>query len=405
MTNYTIKPIHNEADYQSALRQVGSLFEKEELTPEELNFLDVMSILIENWENRETEQTPIQSPSIVDMIEFRMEALNLKRRDLIPYIGSASKVNEVMNGKRNLTVPMIRALHKHLSIPLEFLCQESLPAEDSFYDEFLKEVPRYKGVIKQLGWEFQEDISQKLHQVIEDLGGFDKLPKGLVARKNDENRESAKTDRLALLHWMIRLLYLSKNALTNTAPYKPIDFSVLEQVVRFSVFPDGLKQAIGFLKKQGIVVQVLKHPKRTYLDGATLYFQDHPIIGLTLRYDRIDSVWFTLMHELSHVLHDCDALQKGDIFTDDITIDTNKGKHSDIEQQADKTAKEALIPHQYQAELDKLIQFPTLSDLLSLAGKIGINPAIVAGRVRYELGNYRIFKEFSSFKTGLLNDS
>ncbi|MCE2930380.1 MAG: hypothetical protein LW809_03195 [Vampirovibrionales bacterium] len=403
MKNQTplIRLIESAEDYELALSEIYLLIQRDDLNQAEAQFLKVQSKLVDDWEKEQGYE--LKQPSVKDWILHRMEERGLSRRDLIPYIGSASRVNEVLNGKRELTITMIRALHKHLNIPLEALTQEPLPNEDSQHDYLLSQASRYKNVIKKLNFNFCdfEEVSVRLNKVITELGGFEKIPKGALARKNDENRLSAKTDRIALQLWMIRLLDLVNSKIDNTPKYQAIDVPFLEEVAKLSIFPNGLTQAFELLQARGIFVEVLPHPQRTYLDGATLYFKGHPIIGLTLRYDRVDNVWFTLMHELAHVVNDLDALKEGDIFTDDITIDTKKGGHSDIEKEADKTAKEAFIPSEYETELQDLIETPILNKLLNLAGKLQINPAILAGRVRYSLGNYRIFKEFSSFKTGL----
>jgi HTH-type transcriptional regulator/antitoxin HigA len=396
-----IRLIESAQDYEVALSEIYLLIQRDDLNQAEAQFLKVQSKLVDDWEKEQG--YGLKQPSVKDWILHRMEERGLSRRDLIPYIGSASRVNEILNDKRGLTIPMIRALHKHLNIPLEALTQEPLPHEDSQHDYLLSQAPRYKNVIKKLNFNFSDfdEVSVGLNTVITKLGGFEQIPKGALARKNDENRVLAKTDRIALQLWMIRLLDIVNDKIKNVSPYKGIDTLFLQQVAKLSIFPDGLTQAFELLQKRGIFVEVLPHPQRTYLDGATLYFKGHPIIGLTLRYDRLDNVWFTLMHELAHVVNDLDALKQGDIFTDDITIDTKKGGHSDIEKKADETAKEAFIPSEYETELQDLIDTPILNKLLNLAGKLQINPAILAGRVRYSLGNYRIFKEFSSFKTGL----
>jgi HTH-type transcriptional regulator/antitoxin HigA len=404
MKNQTplIRLIESAEEYELALSEIYLLIQRDDLNQVEAQFLKVQSKLVDDWEKEQGYE--LKQPSVKDWILHRMEERGLSRRDLIPYIGSASRVNEVLNSKRELTITMIRALHKHLNIPLEALTQEPLPNEDSQFDYLLTQAPRYKNVIQKLGWSFEE-VSVGLNKVITQLGGFEKIPKGALARKNDENRLSAKTDRIALQLWMIRLLEKVNKQIGNTPKYQTIDAPFLEEIAQLSIFPNGLERAFAVLKKRGIFVEILGHPQRTYLDGATLYFKGHPIIGLTLRYDRLDNAWFTLMHELAHVVNDLDALKEGDIFTDDITIDTNKGEHSDIEKQADETAKRAFIPSEYETELQDLIKTPILNKLLDLAGKLQINPAILAGRVRYSLGNYRIFKDFSSFKTGLKDNT
>ena len=92
---------------------------------------DELSVLADLVEVYEEKHFPIDPPTPVEAIRFRMEQAGLEPRDLEPYIGSRGKVSEVLSGKQPLTLPMIRALHKHLGIPAEVLVGESAPAKDA----------------------------------------------------------------------------------------------------------------------------------------------------------------------------------------------------------------------------------------------------------------------------------
>ena len=120
-----VKPIRTDEDLERAMARVDEIFFAEPGTPES-DELDVLEPLIEAYES---ERYPIGLPSPIDAIEFEMDQRNLTRRDLIPYIGSDAKVSEVLSGKRDITMAMARALHKHLKIPAEILLQE--PDADS----------------------------------------------------------------------------------------------------------------------------------------------------------------------------------------------------------------------------------------------------------------------------------
>ncbi len=110
------KIIKTETDYQAALAHLEGLMDAHPDTPEEE--LELFAMLIEAYEQ---ETFPIGLPDPVDAIKFRMEQQGLTRKDLEQYIGSQSKVSEVLNGKRTLSLTMIRALHIGLDIPAEVL--------------------------------------------------------------------------------------------------------------------------------------------------------------------------------------------------------------------------------------------------------------------------------------------
>ena len=109
-----IEPIRTEADYETALARIDELMDAEPGSPEGRE-LDVLVDLVELYETR---HEPMGYPDPVAAIEFRMEQAGLSPRDLIPFIGSRAKVSEVLSGKRAITMPMARALHEHLGIPV-----------------------------------------------------------------------------------------------------------------------------------------------------------------------------------------------------------------------------------------------------------------------------------------------
>jgi HTH-type transcriptional regulator/antitoxin HigA len=137
----------------------------------------------------------------------------------------------------------------------------------------------------------------------------------------------------------------------------------------------------------------LPHLSHTHLDGAAMQLEDGtPVIGLTLRYDRLDNFWFCVCHELAHVsLHMSKGLRS--IFVDDLSPSAKTDRRNDREREADDWAQESLIPvKEWQAS--GIGAKPTVSAILGLAQKLGIHPAIIAGRVRRETGNYHLFTHY-----------
>jgi HTH-type transcriptional regulator/antitoxin HigA len=114
-----IRPLHTEDDYKAALAAVSELVDADPAsgTPDG-DRLDILSILVERYE---AENFPLQSPDPVEAIKFRMEQAGLSVPDMQPYIGNANRVYEVLNGKRALSLTMIRPLHAGLRIPADVL--------------------------------------------------------------------------------------------------------------------------------------------------------------------------------------------------------------------------------------------------------------------------------------------
>jgi HTH-type transcriptional regulator / antitoxin HigA len=113
------KVIKTERDHQAALAYIETLMDK--ASPNEAE-LELWSLLVEKYEE---EHFPIAAPDPIEAIRFRMEQAGLTPADLRPYMQSKSKISEVMNRKRPLSLSMIRALHRGLQIPAEVLVQES----------------------------------------------------------------------------------------------------------------------------------------------------------------------------------------------------------------------------------------------------------------------------------------
>jgi len=115
-----IKPIRNEQDYQKALERLEVIFDAKRGT-EEGDELEILSILIDNYEN---EHFPIGMPDPIEAIKFRMEQMGMKQKDLAEVFGFKSRVSEILNKKRKLTLEMVRNLNTKLHIPTEVLIQD-----------------------------------------------------------------------------------------------------------------------------------------------------------------------------------------------------------------------------------------------------------------------------------------
>ena len=115
-----IQPIKNEQDYDKALAEIEMLWGVDEGT-EKGDKLDILLVLVEDYEEKYHQISP---PDPVEAIKFRMEQMNLTRKDLEPFIGSRGRVSEVLNHRRGLSLNMIRNLHSNLSIPLESLIND-----------------------------------------------------------------------------------------------------------------------------------------------------------------------------------------------------------------------------------------------------------------------------------------
>ncbi|MCB0726827.1 MAG: transcriptional regulator [Ignavibacteriae bacterium] len=117
-----LKPIKTKKQYESAMQRIYDLMQKGVKNgSDEGDEFEVLSILVEKYEE---ENIKIDPPDPIEAIKFRMESLGLVQNDLSEYLGYSSRVSEVLNKKRKLTLPMIRALNEKLGIPLETLVRD-----------------------------------------------------------------------------------------------------------------------------------------------------------------------------------------------------------------------------------------------------------------------------------------
>jgi len=116
----TIKPIKNEKDYQEALERLELIFDAALDSPE-ADEAEILTMLIDNYEQ---EFYPIEAPDPIEAIKIRMEEMNLKNKDLVGIIGAKSKVSEVLNKKRKLSVDMIRKLSESLKLSASILIKD-----------------------------------------------------------------------------------------------------------------------------------------------------------------------------------------------------------------------------------------------------------------------------------------
>lgn len=392
MIDNRIRPIRTEQDYDAALARVETLMEAVR-TEDEDDELDVLATLIELYEDA---RFPMDAPDPIAAIKFRMEQMGKSQSDLAPILGSRSKVSEVLSGKRELTLKMIRALHEHLQIPADVLIREggTLPTAPVGID--IERLPLRE--MAKLGWispllDIKDRAEEIVLGLIEKAGGRNGLPQALF--RQGGARSNAKMDVHALQAWCLHVLGQARAAgLENQHRKGSINFEFLEEVARLSTFREGPKLAREKLAQHGIALVVAPHLSKTYLDGAALWTKEQvPVVGMTIRYDRLDNFWFCLLHELAHLGRHIPN-GDGEVFIDDLQLRERDHAVDDArEREADEWAQNALIdPALWRDHPAR--QHPSVTNVVDLAHQAKVHPAVVAGRIRYERHSYRLLSQF-----------
>ncbi|MGD0236486.1 MAG: ImmA/IrrE family metallo-endopeptidase [Syntrophorhabdales bacterium] len=380
--------IKTDADYRRAKEEAEKLIALDpDPSTDEGERLDLLSLLIETYES---ERFRIERPNPFEAIKFRMEEQGLRQRDLIPFIGSKSKVSEVLTGKRPLTVPMIRALREGLGIPADVLLQEPQPEDNCdtsiAWDKFpVKEMVKRRWLAAAED-ELNRNWRKLVERFFEPLGGMQSLQ--AVCRRTLVERSGKSMDKYALWAWTARVLIKANSMKLPSYKTDTVNKEFIEQVLRLSLSHTGPLDAQRHLRQHGICLIIEPHLPRTHLDGAALLSKEgRPVIGLAIRHDRIDNFWFTLAHELVHVEKHLTSADEA--FVDD--LDSEPGADA-REREADRIASEAIIPRAIWKRSDAYRR-RTPDAVQELALQLRLHPAIIAGRIRHDTRNFYILSQ------------
>ena len=226
-------------------------------------------------------------------------------------------------------------------------------------------------------------ISQLRRTVAEHVGEYG-TPSLLRTGLNVEDRSKD----WVLLAWKAQVTRQALKIIQKRrVKYRPLDVSWLKDLVHLSASEDGPSRVPDLLAERGIILVAEPQIVGMKVDGAAFLVDDTPVIGLTLQRDSLDNFWFTLLHEIAHViLHYRTGLASG--FFDDV----DNPEVDEFEEEADKFASNMLIPEELWARSPARIA-KTAEPIERIARQLEIAPAIVFGRIRMERKNYAIFSD------------
>lgn len=380
------KIIHTEGEYHASLDEVERLISRGEgLSRAEIDRLEVLTVLIEAYENG---KYPVEPPDPIDAILFRMEEKGLKQADLIPYFGTSSRVSEILKRKRPLTIPMIRAISVGLGISTDTLIglgeASTSRKEGVDWSKFPIKEMMARGWLERITG---RDANAAEASVRDYIAGAGLQFGGTSFRRTLSGEAKSPTTLYALYAWLARVIQRTRQRSKQIGTFDKarLTAAFLRELAQMSWSERGPLLALEFLRKNGICVIIEPQLKSTRLDGAALKDIDGtPIVALTLRFDRLDNFWFTLLHEVAHIWKHVD--NESDAFVDDLNVTSSDRR----EAEANRLAGEAFIPRLIWKRSDAYIS-PSKDTIEKLARDLRIHPAIIVGRLRKETGNYSIF--------------
>jgi len=382
------KIIRTQEQYDAYLKEIQALMAKgPSLNTIESDRLELLTVLIEAYENS---KYPVESPDPIDAILFRMHEKGLKQADLVPYFGTSSRVSEVLRRKRPLTVQMIRALSIGLGISTDTLIGMTVAVDAPKKIE----VDWSKFPIKEMagrGWlgSLENNAKTSVEDVVKGFISDAGLHFGAATFKRTLAGEAhSPATKYALYAWLARVIQTARQKKSKLGQFESgiLGAAFLKELAQLSWSDRGPLLAVEYLEKHGIAVVIEPPLKGTLLDGAALKDLDGtPIVGLTLRYDRLDNFWFTLLHEVAHLWK---HVNDQDAFLDDLDASSEDRR----EAEANRLAREAFIPRLIWKRSDAFIS-PGKESIDRLSRELKIHPAIIAGRLRKETANYHLFSD------------
>ncbi len=318
---------------------------------------------------------------------------------------STKQLSKIINDKVRITIDTARLLAKAFETSAEFWINLDTRYRLDMEPDTLKEnatqrkakIRRFMPVseiLKKEWFNFDKtaDGYESLYESIwgidhNDITVYEEPEKKYCARQKKDNEEF--TSFYSLTWQKIARL----KAKTIQIPH--YDEAILNEIIsRFTYYTyseEGIKEFINDLKKAGIKFFMLTHLSKTYLDGACFWDNDNPVIVYTGRYDRVDNFWFTIAHEIAHViLHLPNFKEK--CFMDDL----KDGDATCIQEiEADNKAEEILRVEEILAEAKQYTNYFSEKKLNSISAKLQIEPSVILGVLQHRgLVEYRKLNNF-----------
>ena len=323
-----------------------------------------------------------------------MELREWTQDDLSAITGFTIKhINKILTEKQPVTLDMARVLGEVFNTSAQYwmnidtsyrlwLAQAKTDKEvEADIKAMIYERMPIKDMLKK-GWlksftsalELKEQVLQfwGLRQL--DFSHLDEKLLPCVTRKSEAYNQFNASYALT---WYRKALIESKQFKTAAYNKKALE-QLFNDMHNYTVEPAGINRFIKALSEAGVIFFVLPHLQKTYLDGAAFYSGNNPVIVYTARYRRIDNFWFTMAHEIAHVLK---HLQNKDAF---ILDDFKKDNISNMEKEANELAALKLKHADITAYLEPYMSYMTSAKVEECAAEYGIHPSIVVGKLAHD---------------------
>lgn len=334
-----------------------------------------------------------------EILQEELDARGWSQADFADIVGRpVQAVNEIIAGKKMVTPDTAVAFSKALETSAEYwlnlesayrldlLDKRRADDDDIERRSRLYAAAPVKELIKRrwISARSPRDIDRLEEEVCKflEVKSLDESPELFMAARKTARDDPHSPAQLA---WACRVRHIARDMTAARFSREGLE-KAAALLPRLSTSKKGTRKLPGILAELGVRFVVLEHLPKTRIDGASLWLDDQkPVVALTLRYDRVDCFWFTLMHELAHVLA---ADSKTEILVDDSLVgkDAEPAENKvNAEARADRVASEWLIPAKaLQKFLERTKSFISRTQVLCFAAELGVHPAIIVGRLQHD---------------------
>lgn len=216
---------------------------------------------------------------------------------------------------------------------------------------------------------------------VKQFWGIDELDFGFLEKEAQVCFRKSEAYRNFNPYYALSWLQLAKNSLVGRRPKAKYNRDRLQQLADtladYTTKADGIEQCIAELKRCGVVFLHLDHFQQTYVDGASFFDGGRPVVVYTARHDRNDNFWFTMAHELGHVLLHDD--HQGAVFIDSMDhLNLNNAREKEADEFAERILKSKTILQAFRG-----VKRPSVVRIQSVAAELGLHPGIVVGCLQH----------------------
>ncbi|MGA9531457.1 MAG: HigA family addiction module antitoxin [Anaerolineales bacterium] len=347
-----------------------------------------------------TERRPAEVFHPGEHLSDELEARGWTQVEFAEILGRSSRlVNEIINGKRGISPETARALSAALGTSAKFwmnldTAYQLWKSSEDVSPIELRAKMRDKYPVRDMtlrGWlrpsEDSRVVESQLLRFFE-VDSLDEHPKlAFAARRSNTEDDGLTPIQLA---WVYRVKQLAEVMQVPKYSKRQLKASIGALKERRAV-PELVRNVPTLLEDCGVRLVIVEPFPSSKIDGVCLWLEDSPVIGLSLRFDRIDNFWFVLRHEIEHVLND-DG-KKTPIVDSGMFEGLNDIDLSDAERDANSAAAEFCVS---QDELDDFIArkdpYFSRKEVLSFAKRLGVDPGLVVGQLQWKTKRFDLFR-------------